>query len=479
MATITYIKERKQSPSAMKGLIGYCLRQEKVYDPVSDRRLASGVNCNGENAFTEFMVTKRAYRKTDGINFYQYVQSFSPHEDITSAQAHEIALEFAARAWPGHEVLVTTHCDAQHPHSHFVINSVNFENGYKLRQSPSTLKSLRQLSDEICAAHGLSVLKPYEKDGAKISTREYRAAAKGESWKFHLIVAINQAMERCGSREDFLEEMQHRGYEVRWTDERKYITFTCPNGMKCRDIRLHDDKYRKENLEFEFSIRQQITEELRGGDAHPTEHRGHRGAGADPLRANRLRDPHRAARRGTEPAEGRSAVPADAVSADLSAGHPAGAKELRVGDPGDRGEVYGADRPLSDHGERENSWRDAVSHPTGWEESREVYLAMLQGGGRRQSRSRRYHQKASLEDRRHHDRHVSNVGRAVDLGLRGLLEVSRVIETEDEDEEERRKRIEAQENGDNLGTVIGLVAGLVLNVNEQLEEKIDVGPVMD
>ena len=58
-----------------------------------------------------------------------------------------------------------------------------------------------------------------------------------------------------------------------------------------------------------------------------------------------------------------------------------------------------------------------------------------------------------------------------------------MIETEDEDEEERRKRIEAQENGDNLGTVIGLVAGLALNASESSSddlptEKIIDGPVM-
>ena len=29
-------------------------------------------------------------------------------------------------------------------------------------------------------------------------------------------------------------EMLQLGYGVTWTDERKYITFTCPNGMKCK-----------------------------------------------------------------------------------------------------------------------------------------------------------------------------------------------------------------------------------------------------
>ncbi|WP_236757259.1 relaxase/mobilization nuclease domain-containing protein [Acutalibacter muris] len=191
------------------------------------------------------MTTKQAYRKTSGINFYHYVQSFSPDENITPQEVHAVAREFAERAWPGHEILVATHCDADHLHSHFVINSVGFQNGKKLRQNPNTLIELRAINDEICAAHGLSVLPPYEKSGTKMSTREYRAALKGESWKFKLMADICAAMNRSGSKQDFIFEMERCGYQVRWTDERKYITFTCPNKMKCRDLKLHDNKYLK------------------------------------------------------------------------------------------------------------------------------------------------------------------------------------------------------------------------------------------
>ena len=122
MATFQYIKESKQTISAMKGVINYCVQDKKVYDEDSNRRLVSGVNCDGENAFTEFMFTKESYKKTDGMNFYQYVQSFSPDEKISAEDVHKIGLEFAEKAWPGYEVLVATHSDAEHLHNHFVIN---------------------------------------------------------------------------------------------------------------------------------------------------------------------------------------------------------------------------------------------------------------------------------------------------------------------------------------------------------------------
>ena len=267
MATVSFIPESHQSISAMKAVIEYCLQQKKVADEDSGRRLVSGVNCNGENAFTEFMATKTAHHKKGGMNFYHYVQSFSPTESVTAEQVHEIGLAFAKKAWPGHEVLVTTHTDVAHLHNHFVINSVHYENGRKLRQNPGTLTKLRSLSDGICLEHELSVLEPYKKDGANISSREYRAAAKGDSWKFKLMSDIDFVMNRSGSRADFIREMQRLSYGVTWTDERKYITFTCPNGMKCRDIRLHDEKYLKEVLEYEFTIRKQHTAELGNGYA--------------------------------------------------------------------------------------------------------------------------------------------------------------------------------------------------------------------
>lgn len=257
MATVTYIRESKQSISAMKGVIDYCCQDKKVYDKISNQRLISGINCGGENAFSEFLATKKSYKKTDGMNFYQYVQSFSPDENITPQKAHGVALEFAEKAWTGYEVLVATHCDAQHIHSHFVINSVSFENGKKLRQNPNTLKSLRALSDEICRHHNLSTLEPYNMDGIKISTREYRTAVKGQSWKFKLMNDIDKAMNISGSKEDFINAMSIMGYSVTWTDDRKYITYQCLNKMKCRDIKLHNDKYLKGSMENEFRYRQE------------------------------------------------------------------------------------------------------------------------------------------------------------------------------------------------------------------------------
>lgn len=261
MPIVRFIKNEKQNPSSMKGSIDYCLQKYKTIDSQTGRRYVSGINCNGLNAYKEFMTTKFANNANDGRYFYQYVQSFSPKDNVDYDKAHKIALEFAEKAWQGHEVLVTTHCDRNHIHTHFIINSVSFETGKKLRQNPNTLKSLRKLSDEICTKYDVTPLKPYTKTKEKrLSDGEYRMAMKGESWKFALMYTIDNAMKKAKTKKAFIDEMKKNGYEVLWTDERKYITYTCPNGMKCRDIKLHQEKYRKEKMELEFELRRIETE---------------------------------------------------------------------------------------------------------------------------------------------------------------------------------------------------------------------------
>ena len=470
MATVSFIPESHQSISAMKAVIEYCLQQKKVADEDSGRRLVSGVNCSVENAFTEFMATKTAHHKKGGMNFYHYVQSFSPRESVTAEQVHEIGLAFAKKAWPGHEVLVTTHTDVAHLHNHFVINSVHYENGKKLRQNPGTLTKLRSLSDGICQQHGLSVLEPYKKDGANISSREYRAAAKGDSWKFKLMSDIDFVMNRSGSRADFMREMQRLGYKVTWTDERKYITFTCPNGMKCRDIRLHDEKYLKEVLEYEFTIRKQHTAELGNGYAEEEKHTDTVRAGTGSVSAAGVCDPDRTAQAGEQTAGGRGGISAEVVSADRTAGNMGGTErplhkvtEYRKGIYGEYG-AGGSDR------QQRNDGADAETRRTGWEESREVYFELLRNSFKEYRGAERYDQESATENYENNDSHGGIGSDAVAVGLRGIPEAGSIIDSTAEDPEERRKRIEAQENASNLGAVIGLAVGVLTAAADSEED---------
>lgn len=460
MATLNYIRETRQSASVMKRVINYCTQDYKVTDPDSGRRYVSGIGCDGENSYTEFMATKKCFGKANGVFFYQYEQSFSPDEKITSETAHTVALEFAERAWHGHEVLVTTHVDRHHLHTHFVINSVSYRDGSKLRQSPNTLKDLRTLNDEICQAHGLSILEPYTGGGMHISAREYRAAMKGESWKFRLMASINHAMERSGNREDFIREMEGLGYQVRWTSERKYITYTCPNGMKCRDIKLHEEKYRKEMMEHEFQYR---TDKQNGRrfdhEEFGTSRKDRDGAGAE----NRD-DALRPQTGGDRALADSGAVPADAVYADQTDGNTEGYGSVFESDRCDGRRVYEEDgeQLLGERSDDDERGLGAVA--TGWEASREVYFGLHTGASNGTGQADGSAGQSQETNTMAPDRSLDHGDRALGAGILSGLPRSGIIDDDSEDEEERRKRIQAEQNGADLGALIGLTAGLVTEI---------------
>ena len=469
MATVTFIKEQKQSPSAMAGVIAYCSQELKTVDTDCHRYL-SGVNCNGDTALQEFLLTKESWHKTDGINFYQYVQSFSPEEVITHAQAHEIALEFAARAWPGHEVLVATHCDTNHPHSHFVINSVSFENGKKLRQNPNTLEQLRKLSDEICAAHGFSVLPPKQTtaDGTtKMSAREYRAAAKGQSWKLELAVQINDVMSVAANRDEFLALMNGEGYGVTWTEERKYITYQCPNGMKCRDNKLHEHKYSKEAMELEFRIRAEILSGIADA-ASPNAAAGRRRRSLLLRYGAELEGPADSGAEAKRAAAGAAAATAESDDGGGNGQAPELADGAAQQSDGADGGADGAVSAEADGGSEGLYERGAGGSlrfvETGWERERLLFLRAAE----RMQRDAALSQKAILDQSAAHSDYAGFAA-----GLDAVAAVAELFEGDSDDPEEQRRRMEARQAAENVGVLLALAILLTERVLRRRDSQAD------
>ena len=201
MATFTAIKNRGGGRSALAGVLRYTQQEEKTL--WEGQRLVTGWNCTAQFALSEMQLTKERFRKTDGRQYYHFVQSFASADDLTPREALVIGLELAQQEFPDFEVLVATHIDTDILYSHLIVNSVSFQNGRKLHQSAADLQAHRLANDEICAAHHLSILPPPQKQVQQkwMDTREYRSAAKGESWKFRLMNAIDRSEERRVGKE--------------------------------------------------------------------------------------------------------------------------------------------------------------------------------------------------------------------------------------------------------------------------------------
>lgn len=118
----------------------------------------SAINCLKEIALQQMILTKRQYGKENGYIAWHGYQSFKPDE-VTPEQAHQIGLQTAKEMWGDkYQIIVTTHLDKDHLHNHFCFNSVSFLDGKKYNYSKTEQRKLRNVSDRICAEHGLSVI---------------------------------------------------------------------------------------------------------------------------------------------------------------------------------------------------------------------------------------------------------------------------------------------------------------------------------
>ena len=291
MAIISFTNyKRGQTTGCMGAVMRYTMQDKKT--EFGGQRLVTGINCQPESVYADFMTTKRLYHKTDGVLFYHMVQSFPKGEAVDPVTAHAAALKLA-EYYEGYEVLVCTHTDREHIHSHLLINSVNFDTGKKMHIAKEQLQELRQRNDQVCMEFSLPVFQPREqKQKTKTMTiGEYHTAARGQSKKLHLMNIINDCMRHASNRDEFIALMESEGYKVRWEKSRRNITYTTPSGWQCRDRLLFGDKYLKENMEYQDQRRNYPwTSSWHGIVPHPQRNRQCRSRHLFPKRIPRKRN---------------------------------------------------------------------------------------------------------------------------------------------------------------------------------------------
>ena len=233
------------SKANIKRIIRYVTQDKKT-----NVNLISGKDCMAESCLEEMLYTKNLYHKNSGRQYIHIIQSFDPKDNLSAEQVHNVGIKLA-NTFNGFQVLIATHIDKNHLHNHLVINSVSFENGYKIQMSKKDLQYIKDYSDKLCLEIGASVIPKKEKTNY-IKRNEYRVAKQGKSWKLKLMNAIDLSLAESNTKEEFIKNMNKLGYQVNWTDTRKYITYTTPEGYKCRDNKLYDEKYSKGAMENEF-----------------------------------------------------------------------------------------------------------------------------------------------------------------------------------------------------------------------------------
>ena len=170
----------------------------------------SGWNCMPDTAREEMQMTKRQFGKEDGILAFHGYQSFKPGE-VTPEVAHEIGLKLAQELWPDHQVIVATHLDKAHIHSHFVVNSVSLY-GRKFNACKASYRQMREVSDRLCREYGLSVIAQPEKNPRK-HISEWQAERAGEqTWRSIIREDMDYAIRYSMTMEQFYAAMKKKRY---------------------------------------------------------------------------------------------------------------------------------------------------------------------------------------------------------------------------------------------------------------------------
>ena len=277
MAINKVINSAAKSHDAMSNVIAYVLRSDKVTEGFVDvTGPYSPDEINRDGVYRSFLKEKKQWGKDSGRMYSHNVISFHKNERITPAQCLEIGRKFVNRFFGGFQSLLGIHQDKDHLHCHIVTNTVSFIDGHKLHQTRHDLEKQKTYTNELCRDRGFSVAeKGRHFDGSRIEEGQITAWRKdkynllaNESKKSYLAdcaIAIMEAVPGSASREEFVQKMAERGWDVKWSDRRKHIVFQDKDGHKVRDSNIEKTfamAAGKEalNLEFERQAEQRRAE---------------------------------------------------------------------------------------------------------------------------------------------------------------------------------------------------------------------------
>lgn len=207
--------------------IDYICNPEKT----AGRFLISSFACAPETAAIDFEYTLDHCRENSPNQAYHLIQSFYPGE-VSYEEAHSIGVELADKVLEGkYAYVVTTHIDKEHCHNHIIFCAADHIHYDKYHDCKKTYYQIRNLSDELCREHHLSVIEPGEKRGQKHI--EWQAEKTNSSWKSEIRRDINSAIRTSSTYEEFLQILVAKGYEIKGEsleeNAAKYISFRPDN----------------------------------------------------------------------------------------------------------------------------------------------------------------------------------------------------------------------------------------------------------
>lgn len=270
-----------KTPANLKRAVNYILNEAKTlvsgtaesdldfplvyHDGELQMKLVSG---NGISDFSvadeEMVMTKlaAAFKKGDDdlkelssgkqVLAHHIIQSFSPDDNLTPEQVHEIGRQTMLELTGGnYEFVIATHTDKDHLHNHIILNTTNTSTLKKFRWEKKTLKNLRAISDKYAARYGAKIIEPTMKN----SYTKYSAWRRQNNYRFEIKERLDFLLKHSLSLEDFKQKAAALDLQIDFSG--KFVKYKLLDQPQQRNVR--DDTLSKKGLYSLEKIKERIS----------------------------------------------------------------------------------------------------------------------------------------------------------------------------------------------------------------------------
>ncbi|MGT2755469.1 relaxase/mobilization nuclease domain-containing protein [Streptococcus ovis] len=163
---------------------------------------------------------------------HHIIQSFSPDDNLTPEQVHEIGRRTMMEFTGGdHEFIIATHTDKNHLHNHIILSTTNTSTLKKIRWQKNTLKNLQAISDKQASKYGAKIIEPTMKN----SYTKYSAWRRQNNYRFEIKQRLDFLLKQSVSLEDFKEKAKALDLQIDFSG--KFVKYKLTDEPQQRNVR--------------------------------------------------------------------------------------------------------------------------------------------------------------------------------------------------------------------------------------------------
>lgn len=238
----------KQTLAGMKAVLNYIARagrEEQIY-----KSFGMGLSDNVDKANNTIVFNKKTHDKVDNNLYKHFALSFPPGFDNLEI-IEKITREFVQKEFvdKGFLAFVGIHIDKDHYHSHILVDTVNFNTGYKLHQLNNadmkkarykdkilpeqeiSLQHLKDSMEEISLKYGVESPKKDKENNKNKSINigkmaKYKGVTKENSWRTKISKVFEEVVLNVTTTvENLQDRLKEKGiFFNRFNKEKKSLT---------------------------------------------------------------------------------------------------------------------------------------------------------------------------------------------------------------------------------------------------------------